>query len=120
MHRQQQLWNPSRDTRTLVRDFNCGFYGAAGKAMHAYDELLWRTWERHHMNYLQDGNAKMRYDILYNRRFLKEAFSLMRKAERLAGDDQEILRRISLAKLPLQYLALSRGPEQGPAIASRR
>ena len=112
---QQQLWNPSLDTRDLIGDFNHGFYGSAGEAMHAYDEFLWSTWERHHMNYLQDGNAKMRYDVLYNRRFLDEAFGLMEEAERLAGANQEIRRRIGLAKLPLQYLALNRGPEENPA-----
>ena len=112
---QQQLWNTSLDTRALVRDFNYGFYGAAGQAMHAYDEFLWRTWERHHMNYLQDGNAKMRYDVLYNRRFLDKAFALMHEAERLADGDREVLRRIGMAKLPLQYVALNRGPEQDTA-----
>ena len=111
----KQLWDPSRDTRRLVRDFNYGFYGPAGEPMQAYDDLLWRMWDRHHMNFLQDGQAKMMYDFLFTRPVRDEAFSLLREAERLAGKDGELLRRVRLAKLPLQYLALNRGPGEDPA-----
>ena len=111
----KQLWDPSRDTRGLVRDFNHGFYGPAGEPMQAYDELLWRLWDRHHMNFLQDGEAKMRYDVLFTRPVRDEAFSLLQEAERLAGKDRDLLSRVRLAKLPLQYLALNRGPGEDPA-----
>ena len=111
----KQLWDPSLDTRELVRDFNYGFYGPAGGPMQAYDELLWRLWARHHMNFLQNGDNKMRYELLYTRQFLDEARPMLNEAERLAGESQDLLRRVRLAKLPLQYLALNRGPEGDPA-----
>ena len=111
----KQLWDPSLDTRELVRDFNYGFYGPAGGPMQAYDELLWRLWARHHMNFLQNGDNKMRYELLYTRQFLDEARPMLNEAERLAGENQDLLRRVRLAKLPLQYLALNRGPEGDPA-----
>ena len=111
----KQLWDPSRDTRELVRDFNFGFYGPAAEPMQAYDDLLGRLWDRHHMNFLQDGQAKMLYDMLFTTPVLVEAFGLMDEAERLAGSDRDLLGRIRLAKLPLQYLALNRGPGDDPA-----
>ena len=110
----KQLWDPSRDTRELMRDFNHGFYGPAGEAMQGYDDLLWRMWTRHHMNFLQDSDAKMRYDLLYTRQFLDEARTLLNEAERLAGQDRAVLARVRLAKLPLQYVTLNRGPGRDP------
>jgi len=67
------------------------------------------------MNFLQDGETKMRLDMLFTPRVLDEAFTLMHEAERLAGKDTDLLSRIRLAKLPLQYLTLNRGPGKDPA-----
>ncbi len=110
----KQLWDPSRDTRELVRDFNYGFYGPAAEPMQAYDEMLWRKWDRHHMNFLTLDEC-LDYFILFNKPFLDQAWPLLNQAERLAGGDKELLARVRLAKLPVQYLSLNCGPGQDSA-----
>jgi len=112
----KQLWDPSRNTRDLIEDFTYGFYGQAAEPMQAYNELLWRTWEREHMTSLRGTEGGIRYTP--TARFLTEAFiaeadACFAEAERLAADD-ETLRRVKLAKSSILYLKLARGPEGRP------
>ena len=102
----KQLWDPSRDTRELMRDFTYGYYGTAAEPMQRYNDLLWRTWQQHH-----DGAEKGQgYPI--DRQFVEKALTLFRDAERLTRDD-EVLRRVQLAKLSVLYARLDLGIEEG-------
>ena len=111
----KQLWDLSRSTRPLIRDFNYGFYGAAGEPMQEYCDMLWEIWERLHAdpeNLLKlhkehGAGAKAAY---LTREFVDRARGIFARAEALAGGDIELQARIALAKLPILYLKLEEGP----------
>ena len=44
----KQMWDLSRETKPVIRDFNYGFYGKAAEPMQQYDDMLWDIWERLH------------------------------------------------------------------------
>jgi hypothetical protein len=108
----KQLWDPSLNTRDLIRDFTYGFYGEAAEPMQAYNELLWRVWEEEYMGLLRAKGMNIRYapdSAFLTREFAAEATRLFARAESLAADG-EIRRRVALAKFALLYLKLCRGP----------
>ncbi len=111
----KQLWDLSRDTRELIRDFNYGFYGKAAEPMQQYDDLLWETWELLHQdvpmlkkNSLLSGPGAG--DAFLTAGFIEYAAKLFEKAENLASGDEELLWRVKLAKLPILYLKIEQGP----------
>jgi hypothetical protein len=107
----KQLWDPDLNTRDLIRDFTYGFYGKAAEPMQAYNELLWRLWEREYMGTLRDaGNIRHPPTASFlTPAFAAEATRLFAEAEALA-ENPETKRRVELAKFALLYLKLSRGP----------
>ncbi len=102
----KQLWDPSRSTRPLIRDFNYGFYGAAGEPMQEYCDMLWEIWERLHADsekllslHKEHGpGARAAY---LTPEFIGQARDIFARAEALAGDDTELQDQIALAKLPI-------------------
>jgi hypothetical protein len=116
------LWDPSLDSQELIRDFIYGYYGPAAEPMQQYNELL----ERIHDDNLPRFKAEYEvgYEALYGNRYdpgvvflargpyIDEGAKLFAQGEKLAADssDPEILRRVKLAKLPLLYVKLYRGP----------
>ncbi len=112
----KQLWDPSLDTRELMRDFIYGYYGSAAEPIWQYNDLLWDMWTAYHKkphtnaaeNPLMD-HIRYRPDIAFlSKDFLAQSFKLFAEAEKLA-DDPEIARRVKLAKLPIIYTELSQG-----------
>ena len=112
----KQLWDPSLDTRALMRDFVYGYYGEAAEPMWQYQELLWKMWERYHK---MPGKTPEQNPLLADIRytpdnpvlagdFPEKALALFAQAQMLAGD-AETLRRVNLAKLPVLYAALCQG-----------
>lgn len=119
----KQMWDPSRDTRALIRDFIYGYYGSAAQPLYEYNLMLWRLWEQNHLRrhtpktpmsdnpiMVQEvGGIRYRPDIpLFSRDFMDRSSALFEEAERLAAVDPALLQRVKLAKLPILYLKLSR------------
>ena len=94
------MWNPSRDTRGLIRDFNYGYYGKAAEPMQAFDELRWSALEAY-----REGEKNP-----VDRAFVDRAWKLVLEAEQLAAGDDQLLRRVKIAQLPVMYALLERGP----------
>jgi len=107
----KQLWDPSLNTRDLIRDFTYGFYGEAAVPMQEYNELLWRLWEREYMGTLRDaGNIRHPPTASFlTPEFIAAASRLFAQAEALA-QNPETRNRVELAKFALLYLRLARGP----------
>ena len=116
----KQLWDLSRDTKALIRDFNYGFYGKAAEPMQEYDDMLWSIWERLHADpkklyelhkkFMKLGAGSGASPAYLTPQFIDKAMNIFGRAEELAGDDKELLSRIELAKLPVLYLKAERGP----------
>ena len=112
----KQLWDPSLDTRALLRDFVYGYYGEAAEPLWQFEELLWQLWERYHQ---APGTTPEENPLLADIRYTPDnpvlagefpaaALALLAQAEALA-QDPETLRRVKLAKLPVLYVALCQG-----------
>ena len=116
------FWNPSLNTEELVRDFTLGFYGPAAEPLQQYNELLDQIYVKSFPRFKAEYETGS--EFLYNIRFdpdavflirgpyLDEATKLFEKAEKLAADsgDIELQRRVKMAKVPLLYTKLCRGP----------
>lgn len=108
----KKLWDPSLDSRDLMRDFVFGYYEEAAGPMWDYTLMLWNMWEDYHSR-PKDQNLMLcgvRFypDILFLQtdRFLGRALELIAEAEKLASDPTT-RRRVAAAKFPLLYLEIS-------------
>jgi len=100
----QQAWDPSLDTAALVRDFNYGFYGKAAAPMQRYDDMLhaaWGEWRKHRDEEGYTGPVDVQ--------FAERGLALMAEALGLAEGDEELVRRIDIARLPLLFIRLQAG-----------
>jgi len=97
----KQMWDPSRDTRALIRDFNYGYYGVAAPQMQQYDDMLWGAWEQWNRDRSQSP---------IDRAFVAQGWELMKQAEALAKGDEVLAKRVKTAQLPLMYTMATYGP----------
>jgi hypothetical protein len=96
------LWDTRTDVSKAVNEFLEGVYGPAAKPMREYFDLLHRE-----VRPAPEGLGKHLwiYDIPdYSSDFPAKARALFRTAESLAAKDAAVLRRVQLARLPLDYL----------------
>jgi len=112
----KQLWDPSLDTRALMRDFTYGYYGEAAEPLWQYQDVLWNRWEHYHQ---EPGTTPEENPLLADIRYTPDnpviaedlpdtALTLFAQAE-AAAKDPETLRRVRLAKLSVLYAALCQG-----------
>ena len=120
----KQLWDPSRDTQSLMRDFIYGYYGEAADPIWEYNQMLWDLWvtnekKPHAPDTPMTVNPLMVQSIggirfgpttaaFLNRGFVKRAESLFKRAEELVSDP-EMLHRVRMAKLSILYVKVSQG-----------
>jgi len=106
------MWDPSRDLSALMQDFIYGHYGQAAPAIEEYNELLKQQGMKH-KDVLANPPGGIRYRMdnpFLSREFLEESNDIFDSAEKLAEND-EVLRRVEDARLPVMYVELCRGPE---------
>ena len=97
------LWNPDLDPVALRRDFLEGYYGAAADPIESYIEMLHDevTDKNIHMHlYTNPGQGYLSDEIM------KAAGDYFDHAEELAGNDEELLERVKVARMPLTYAGL--------------
>jgi len=98
------LWNPDYDTDRAVDEFLEGFYGKSSAPIREYINVIHGSvmrdkslhtniWANPKIGYLSDENMSM-------------AEELFDKAEKLADND-EVLARVLVARLPIQYVRIS-------------
>jgi len=105
----KQLWDPTRDTKSLIRDFTYGYFGAAAGPMMEYQDMMWNTWEKNHRGSLKSPTGGIRYEMnhpIFSKVFLSKATDMFDRAKKLATDD-ETLKRVELAELAILYVELS-------------
>ncbi len=106
------LWDPSLDTWDLMQDFIWGYYGAAAPQIVAYNKLLRQTTAEHEAS-MASPEGGIRYPMdseFLSPEFLETATALFDLAEQRAGNE-EIRHRVELARLPIIYVKLCRGPD---------
>lgn len=101
------LWNPDYDVEKAINEFLEGYYGQAAPPIREYIDML----------HQKVRDAKIHVDIrspptsaYLSPDIVKRARELFDEAERLA-ENEEILFRVRVARLPIQYVEMSNLPE---------
>jgi len=97
------LWDPGQDAEALMRDFLYGYYGAAAGPIWAYIQLVHDKVEQEdiHMHlYTNPAQGYLADDVM------ARADVLFDEAERAVKDDEVLLERVRVARMPLTYARL--------------
>jgi len=99
------LWNDQVDADEVIDDFMAGYYGRSGQYIRKYFNLLHDliTPETHIHIGLEPN------DKIFTDKFIIEADRVFDQAE-IVADNDEILKRVELARLPLMFLKCKRDP----------
>lgn len=99
------LWDLNCNTEEVVNDFLSGYYGRAGAPIRRYFDLLQSLVKPDvHFAYGIKPN-----DEMFTEDFIKKATAIFSEAEKVA-DNEEILKRVELASLPILYLKCMQSP----------
>jgi hypothetical protein len=102
----QLLWNPGQDDRALIREFLDGYYGAAGKPLERYLELMEKASESFNLTIGTRPDASfLHFETL------AKAESLWQEAEAAVAQNDDLLARVRQGHLAVQYVWLSRWNE---------
>ena len=106
------LWNPSWDEKALTRDFIEGHYGKAAPALEEYEALL-EQMKTDHAQEMASPPGGIRYPMdapFLIKDFVTRATDIFARAKALAGSDDDLMRRVERAELPILYVQCVRGP----------
>jgi hypothetical protein len=109
------VWDPDQDADAIRDDFLQGYYGDAWEPIRDYIELLGNKVEQEdiHMHlYTNPAQGHLPDEVV------AQATALFDKAEELAGSNDELLDRVQVARMPVQYARLF--PRNGYRIADGR
>ncbi len=97
------LWEPDQDARGILREFLKGYYGAAGDALEKYIDLLHEkvAVDNIHMHLFTNPAQGYLTDEV-----LERADVLFDEAEAAVAEDEELLERVRVARMPLTYARL--------------
>jgi len=99
------LWNPDLDVERIVNEFITIYFGGAAQAIREYFDLI-------HAQITPDthmGIYDMPTSAYYPESMITQADGIFDRAEMLANDE-EILHRVKLCRLSVDYLKMARMP----------
>jgi hypothetical protein len=99
----QLLWNPNQDDRALIREFLDGYYGAAGKPLARYLDLMQQASAGFNLTIGTRPDAPF---LSFSP--LSQAEALWRDAEKSVAGNEELLARVRQGHLAVQYVWLAR------------
>ena len=107
------LWDPTRDAQALAQDFIWGHYGQAAEPFAKYTALLEQTLAEHAKEMAAPpGGIRYPMDAPFiTPAFVTKATQLFANAKSLAAGDEQLMRRVERAALPILYVQCVRGPE---------
>jgi hypothetical protein len=106
------MWNPDADVEALINDFLQGYYGAAAQPIRQYIDTMRQA--------LLDSGAPLRIfgspneaDTSYLTPGLIDQYEvLFDEAEALVADSAELLERVRIARLPLEFAIMEQAKKQ--------
>ncbi len=109
----KQLWDPSLDTRSLMKDFVFGYYNESAVPIWDYQMLLWNVWEIERHGKLKSPAGGLRFGMdIYDESFIAKGKLCFQSAEKLAKSP-ETLRRVEEEELQILYADLCRQVQAG-------
>jgi len=112
----KQMWNPSLDTKTLMKDFIYGNYGECARPIWDYQMMIWNYWETNHKVPHKPGVKSdaviLNMDLctpespMVNKEFKDKFWKYITEAEKLAKT-KDALWRVKKIKASLLYIELA-------------
>ncbi len=102
------MWNPYLDADSLMRSFLDGYYGAAGQPLYQYRKVMEGALLASNADLWIYDSPNSHKDGMLNPHLMKAYNRLFDQAEQAVADDTTLLRRVRMARLPLQYAELER------------
>jgi hypothetical protein len=100
------MWDPYLNVDSLTRSFMKGYYGDAAPYIYQYEKLLEGGLLASDIDlWIYDSPVSHKNGML-NAKCRKRYNELFDEAERAVADDSTLLRRVRMARLPLQYSEL--------------
>ena len=106
------LWNPDYDEETAVNEFLEGYYGKAAGPIRTYLDVLHNRVEQEniHVNiWVPPSHPHLTEELLV------EADTLWQQAEDAVADEPEVLRRVKLSRMSVDYAIVERARAQAAA-----
>jgi hypothetical protein len=99
------LWNPDYDEQTAMREFLEGYYGKAAGPIRKYLDLIHDRVEKEniHVQIWAQPNSPHLTNLL-----LTQANALWDDAEKLASGDPDVLRRVKLSRMSVDFAIVER------------
>jgi len=97
------LWDPGQDPATLIHDFLQGYYGAAWEPIWNYIVLLHDKVEQDNIHMHLYTNPSQGY---LTDEIVAQSVGLFDQAEAAVAEDEELLERVRVARMPLTYARL--------------
>lgn len=111
------MWDPELNADSLMRSFMAGYYGAAASYIYQYEKLLEGALLGSKADLWIYDTALSHKDGMLNTHCRKRYNELFDQAEAAVADNKELLDRVRMARLPLQYVDLEMArTETGHAI----
>lgn len=100
------MWNPSLDTDSLMQTFMKGYYGAAAPYLYEYEKLLEGALLGSQVDlWIFDSPVSHKNGML-NLNCIKRYNELFDRAEKAVADNKDLLDRVRVERLSLQYSEL--------------
>lgn len=99
------LWNPDYDENTAMNEFLEGYYGPAAGPIRKYIDLLHDRAERENIHvhiWAPPSSPHLSTDLLVG------ANALWQEAEKLVADQPEVLRRVQISRMSVDYAIVER------------
>jgi hypothetical protein len=111
------LWNPDYDENTAMNEFLDGFYGKAAKPIRQYLDLTHDFVEQKNLHvviWAPPSSPHLTTELL------QKSDALWQEAEKLVADDADVLRRVKLSRMSVDYAIAERARREAgdPANAS--
>jgi len=100
------LWNPNYNVAKAIDDFMRGYYGAAAGEMRAYFDLIHDQIAATGTHLVIWASPQSPY---LTEEVMARADRLLQRAEEKVRNDPEVLNRVKVARLPVQYVQIVNG-----------
>ena len=100
------MWNPYQDIEPIIDDFMNGYYGTAGKYVRQYFDLMHDSMEKSGATLSIFGRPWDQRNTFLTEDLIAQYYRILDQAEEAAKDDPDVLSRLVLVRLQIDYAVL--------------
>lgn len=106
------LWNPDLDVEALMDDFLNGYYGMAGPHIRKYIDTMREAQKQADLPLRIFGNPNEEEKSFLSPEHFDTYTKIFNDAERIVADSAELLERVRIARLPLNFAIMEQAKKQ--------